>query len=115
MGIALFLSNLAHKKIKVSQLRREYPDYFISKNRIEISDKALIDKILEAVKEKYANEKVTTIDGVKIDFEAEKKWVHLRKSNTEPIIRIYSEAHTMEEADALAEQIKGEVNKILNA
>ena len=115
MGIALFLSNLAHKKVKVSQLRREYPDYFISKNRIEISDKALIDKILNAVKEKYASERVTTIDGVKIDFDAQKKWVHLRKSNTEPIIRIYSEAPTMEEADALAEEIKNEVDKIVKA
>lgn len=115
MGIALFLSNLAHKKVKVSQLRREYPDYFISKNRIEISDKALIDKILNAVKEKYSSERVTTIDGVKIDFDAQKKWVHLRKSNTEPIIRIYSEAPTMEEADALAEEIKSEVDKIVKA
>ena len=115
MGIALFLSNLAHKKVKVSQLRREYPDYFISKNRIEISDKALIDKILNAVKEKYSSERVTTIDGVKIDFDAQKKWVHLRKSNTEPIIRIYSEAPTMEEANALAEEIKSEVDKIVKA
>ena len=114
MGVALFLSNLAQKKVKVSQLRREYPDYFISKNRIEISDKTLIDKILNAVREKYSNERVTTIDGVKIDFDGQKRWVHLRKSNTEPIIRIYSEAPTMQEADALAEQIKKEVNKIVN-
>lgn len=114
MGVALFLSNLAHKKVKVSQLRREYPDYFISKNRIEISDKTLIDKILNAVREKYSNERVTTIDGVKIDFDGQKRWVHLRKSNTEPIIRIYSEAPTMQEADELAEQIKKEVNKIVN-
>lgn len=114
MGVALFLTNLAHKKVKVSQLRMEYPDYFISKNRIEISDKSLIDKILNAVREKYSNERVTTIDGVKIDFDGQKRWVHLRKSNTEPIIRIYSEAPTMQEAEALAEQIKKEVNKIVN-
>lgn len=114
MGIALFLSNLAHKGIKPSALRATYPNYFISKNRIEISDKSLIDKILSAIKEKYANERVTDIDGVKIDFDAERKWVHLRKSNTEPIIRVYSEAPTQKAADDIARQIIAEVNKVQN-
>lgn len=113
MGIALFLSNLAHKKMKASQLRATYPNYFISKNRIELSDKALIDKVLSAVKTKYSNERVTDIDGVKIDFDAERKWVHLRKSNTEPIIRVYSEAPTEKEADDIAQQIINEVNSII--
>lgn len=113
MGIALFLSNLAHKKMKASQLRATYPNYFISKNRIELSDKALIDKVLSAVKTKYSNERVTDIDGVKIDFDAERKWVHLRKSNTEPIIRVYSEAPTGKEADDIAQQIINEVNSII--
>ncbi len=114
IGIALFLSNLALKKMKASELRTTYPSYFISKNKIELSDKNLIDKILNAIKEKYSNERVTGIDGVKIDFDAAKTWVHLRKSNTEPIIRIYSEAATEEEADKLAQQIITEINKIIS-
>lgn len=99
VGIALFLSNLAHKKCKVSELRATYPEYFIAKNRIDLTPDTDIDAILGKVKEMYANEKINDIDGVKIDFKD--KWVHLRKSNTEPIIRVYSEAHTMEEADEL--------------
>ena len=92
VGIALFLSNLAHKKCKVSELRATYPEYFIAKNRIDLTPDTDIDAILGKVKEMYANEKINDIDGVKIDFKD--KWVHLRKSNTEPIIRVYSEAHT---------------------
>ena len=105
VGVALFLSNLAHKGLKVSELKKTYPSYFIAKNKIQLSDPALIDRILGALKEKFADEEINDIDGVKIIFEAEKKWVHLRKSNTEPIIRIYAEAPTMQAAEALAEEI----------
>ena len=105
VGVALFLTNLAYKKVKVSELRASYPEYVIAKNKIELSDNALIDSILEAVKTKYAAEDINTIDGVKISFEERKEWVHLRRSNTEPIIRIYAEAATAEAADALAQQI----------
>lgn len=103
VGIALFLSNLAHKGVKVSELRKEYPNYFIAKNRIDLTPSTDIDAILGKVKEMFKNEQVNDIDGVKIDFAD--KWVHLRKSNTEPIIRVYSEAATMEEADALGKQL----------
>lgn len=103
VGIALFLSSLAHKKCTASQLRATFPNYFIAKNRIDLTPSTDIDAILEKVKEIYASEKITDIDGVKIDFPD--KWVHLRKSNTEPIIRVYSEAATMEEADALGKKL----------
>ena len=103
VGIALFLSHLAHKNMKVSELRKTYPAYYISKQKIELSPAIDIDAILKQVEEKFASEKVNTIDGVKIDFP--EKWVHLRKSNTEPIIRIYSEAKSMEEADELGQEI----------
>ena len=103
VGIALFLSNLAHKGCKVSELRATYPDYCIAKNRIDLTPSTNIDAILERIKELFKNEQVNDIDGVKIDFPD--KWVHLRKSNTEPIIRVYSEAATMEEADALGKQL----------
>lgn len=110
VGVALFLSLLAHSGKKVSELKKEYPAYAIAKNKIELTPDIDVDAILAAVKEHFSNETVTDIDGVKIDFED--SWVHLRKSNTEPIIRIYSEAHTMEEADGLAEEIKGIINTI---
>ena len=103
VGIALFLSSLAHKGCKVSELRATFPEYFIAKNRIDLTPSTDVDAILEKVKEMYSNEQVNDIDGVKIDFPD--KWVHLRKSNTEPIIRVYSEASTMEAADALGKQI----------
>lgn len=103
VGIALFLSHLAHSKMKTSQLRATYPEYFIAKNRIDLTPSTDIDAILGKVKEMYKNEKINDIDGVKIDFPD--KWVHLRKSNTEPIIRVYSEAHTMEEADQLGKTL----------
>ena len=103
VGIALFLSSLAQKGCKVSQLRAEMPEYSIAKNRIDLTPDTDVDAILEKVKELYAEQKVNDIDGVKIDFPD--KWVHLRKSNTEPIIRVYSEAATMEEADALGKDI----------
>ena len=103
VGIALFLSSLAHKGVTASQLRASYPNYFIAKNRIDLTPSTDIDAILGKVKEMFKNETITDIDGVKIDFAD--KWVHLRKSNTEPIIRVYSEASTMEEADALGKQL----------
>jgi len=103
VGIALFLSNLAHKGCKVSELRATYPNYFIAKNRIDLTASTDVDAILERVKELYKDEQVNDIDGVKIDFAD--KWVHLRKSNTEPIIRVYSEAATMQEADAIGKKL----------
>ncbi len=103
VGIALFLSSLAQKGCKVSQLRAEMPEYSIAKNRIDLTPTTDVDAILQKVKELYAEQQVNDIDGVKIDFPD--KWVHLRKSNTEPIIRVYSEAHTIEEADALGKDI----------
>ena len=103
IGIALFLSSLAHKGVTASQLRASFPNYFIAKNRIDLTPSTDIDAILGKVKEMFKNETITDIDGVKIDFAD--KWVHLRKSNTEPIIRVYSEASTMEEADALGKQL----------
>ncbi|MBQ0077730.1 MAG: phosphoglucosamine mutase [Bacteroidales bacterium] len=112
VGVALFLSNLAHKGMSVSEYKKTLPQYFIAKNRMEISDPALVDRILESLKAHYCGEKITTIDGVKIDFEARKQWVHLRKSNTEPIIRIYSEAATEAEAQALADEVMALAGKI---
>ena len=103
VGIALFLSHLAHKKMKVSELRATYPLYFIAKNRIDLTPDTDVDAILKKVKDLYKDEEVNDIDGVKIDFAD--KWVHLRKSNTEPIIRVYSEASTMEAADELGKKI----------
>ena len=103
VGIALFLSSLAQKGCKVSELRATFPEYCISKNRIDLTPEINVDKVLEAVKGKYAGERINDKDGVKIDFTD--GWVHLRKSNTEPIIRVYSEAATMEEADALAKKV----------
>ena len=103
VGIALFLSNLAHKECKVSELRATYPNYFIAKNRIDLTPETDVDAILVKVKEMYKDEQVNDIDGVKIDFAD--SWVHLRKSNTEPIIRVYSEASTMEQADALGKKL----------
>lgn len=103
VGIALFLSALARKECRVSELRASMPNYFIAKNRIDLTPQTDVDAILERVKDMYKDEQVNDIDGVKIDFAD--KWVHLRKSNTEPIIRVYSEAATMEEADALGKKI----------
>lgn len=105
VGVALFLTLLAKEGKKVSELKATYPQYAIAKNKIELTPEIDVDAILEAVKGKFSNEKITDIDGVKIDFPD--SWVHLRKSNTEPIIRIYSEASTMEKANLLAEEIKG--------
>ena len=111
VGVALFLSLLAKSGKTVSQLKATYPQYAIAKNKIELTPEIDVDKILAAMKEKYANENITDIDGVKIDFAD--SWVHLRKSNTEPIIRIYSEAHTMQEADKLADDIKEVIKSLI--
>lgn len=113
VGIALFLSFLAEEKIAVSQLRKRYTAYFMGKKKIELTPELDVDAILKAMEEKYASEEINTIDGVKIDFP--ESWVHLRKSNTEPIIRIYTEAKTQEEADALADRFIAELEAISGA
>lgn len=113
IGTALFLSNMAHKGLKASQLRATYPDYYISKNKIQVSSQEVIAKLLKAVEEHFKNEKCDTSDGLRVDFEAQRKWFVLRKSNTEPIIRIYAEAPGREEADALAQEVINIINSIL--
>ncbi|OIV40008.1 phosphoglucosamine mutase [Flavobacterium johnsoniae] len=110
VGVALFLTHLANKKMSVAALRASYPEYYMSKNKIELTPQIDVDAILTAMTEKYKNEDISTIDGVKIDFASE--WVHLRKSNTEPIIRIYTEAPSQKEADALALRIIDEIKVI---
>jgi phosphomannomutase len=111
VGIALFLSHLAEKKCKVSELRDQYPAYTISKNKIELTPNIDVDNILNKMAQAYANEEVDTTDGVKIYIG--KEWVHLRKSNTEPIIRIYSESKNAEAADALAKRIITEIQELI--
>jgi phosphomannomutase len=111
VGIALFLSHLAKSKKTCSQLRFTYPNYFISKNKIELDRNVSVDAILKTIKEKYKNEKINDIDGVKIDFTDE--WVHLRKSNTEPIIRIYSESKSETTAEHLAQKIMTDISEII--
>ena len=113
VGVALFLSKLAHNGLSVSEYKKTLPQYYIAKNRIDLSDSALIDKILETMKETFRNEKVNTIDGVKVDFEAAREWVHLRRSNTEPIIRVYSEASTAERAEALGNEVVAMAKRII--
>lgn len=110
VGIALFLSLLAEKGMKVSELRKTYPNYFMSKKKIQLTPDLDVDGILKTMEERYQNEKLTTIDGVKIDFS--ESWAHLRKSNTEPIIRIYTEAKSQEEADGLADKFIEEIGAI---
>ncbi len=111
VGIALFLTQLAKSGMTCSELRKTYPDYFISKNKIELTPDIDVDGILLKMKEKYKHEQVNDIDGVKIDFENE--WVHLRKSNTEPIIRIYAESVTPEASDGLAQKIIEEIKSVI--
>ena len=113
MGVALFLSHMAHKGLSASALRATYPDYYIFKNKIELPNDAAAQKVFDAVKKRYASEKLTTIDGVRVDFESDKMWVILRKSNTEPIIRIYAEAPIEVAGEALAEEIVNLANEIL--
>jgi phosphomannomutase len=110
VGVALFLTHLANKKMPVSALRASYPEYYMSKNKIELTPQIDVDAILSQMTEKYKNEDISTIDGVKIDFATE--WVHLRKSNTEPIIRIYTEAPSQDAADKLALRIIDEIKVI---
>lgn len=111
VGIAIFLTHLAKYGKSVSMLRKSYPGYFISKNKIELTPQINVDKVLLEVKEKYKKQPVNTIDGVKIEFD--KEWVHLRKSNTEPIIRIYSESQTASTAESLAKKIISDIREII--
>lgn len=110
VGVALFLSHLAHEKKKVSEIRASYPEYFIAKQKVQLTPSIDVDAILKAVKEKYVQYDVTDIDGVKIDFPD--KWVHLRKSNTEPIIRVYSEAHSMKEAEDIGAEVMAVIEQL---
>lgn len=112
VGIALFLTHLAKSGKDILALRRSYPNYFISKNKIDLTPELDIDALLDQVQEKYKAQPISTIDGVKIEFD--KQWVHLRKSNTEPIIRIYAESATLAEADQLANQIIQDIKTIAN-
>lgn len=111
VGVALFLTLLAKSGKKVSELKKTYPQYEIAKTKLQLTPDMDVDKILDAVKEHYKNENLTTIDGVKIDFK--EGWAHLRKSNTEPIIRIYSEAHTMTDAENLGNDVKKIVESLI--
>ena len=110
VGVALFLTRLAKSGKTVSQLKAGYPQYSIAKNKVQLTPEINVDAILAEVKKEYSNEKITDIDGVKIDFED--SWVHLRKSNTEPIIRIYSEASTIERAEQLGNDIKAVIERL---
>jgi len=112
VGVALFLSLLAERKLKVSELRATYPNYFMSKKKIQLIPELDVDGILSTMEQNYNHEKLTTIDGVKIDFAD--SWVHLRKSNTEPIIRIYTEAPSQDQADNLADRFIAEINAVVN-
>ncbi|MCD6091155.1 MAG: phosphoglucosamine mutase [Bacteroidales bacterium] len=112
VGIALFLSLMAKRKQKVSMIRSGFPDYFISKNKISLEEGMDVDGFLSKIAEKYKSERVSTIDGVKIDFESE--WVHLRKSNTEAIIRIYAESDSLSKANHLADKIKLDIGEFMN-
>ena len=111
VGIGLFLTHLANSGMKCSELRAKYPNYYISKNKIELTPEIDVDDILLKIKDKYSNEQVNDIDGIRIDFD--KEWVHLRKSNTEPIIRIYSESKTSARANSLAEEIIEAIREIV--
>ena len=111
VGIALFLSHLAHENMKVSELRATYPQYYIAKNRIDLKPGTDVDAILHKVKGIYSDQEINDIDGVKIDFPD--KWVHLRKSNTEPIIRVYSEASTMEAANTIGQDVMNVINSMI--
>ena len=106
VGVSLLLSSLARKRVSLSELKRSLPRYEIVKERIELSDPARIDRILSGVQAHYSGERINTLDGVKIDFERTRSWVHLRRSNTEPIIRIYAEAPTRAQAQALADEVR---------
>ncbi|NND93390.1 MAG: phosphoglucosamine mutase, partial [Flavobacteriales bacterium] len=111
LGVALFLTHYVKKGMKMTALKSTYPQYFMSKNKIQLTQDIDVDEILSQMRDNYSHEEVSTIDGVKIDFEDE--WVHLRKSNTEPIIRIYSESTSQAKADALAERVMNEIRQVV--
>jgi len=113
VGIALFLTHLAKSKCKVSELKAKYPQYVISKNKITLSEKINVDEILQKIKTTFKDEDIIDIDGVKINVNTTKEWVHLRKSNTEPIIRIYAESTNIEKANKLIDKIKSIINNII--
>jgi len=112
VGIGLFLTHLAKSRLKCSALRAQYPSYFMAKKKIELDQKVNLEAVLSKIKELYKNEKITDVDGVRVDFD--KEWVHLRKSNTEPIIRIYSESSTFYHANALADKVIKDVKKLID-
>ena len=111
VGVALFLTHLAKENKSVSELRATYPSYFMGKKKIELTPDIDVDAPLTKMEKEYQNEEISTVDGVKIDFE--KNWVHLRKSNTEPIIRIYTEAFSQEEADQLGDQMIEKIKSLV--
>ena len=111
VGVVLFLSLLVERKVSVSHLRASYPNYFMSKNKIDLKEGTDVDEILKHLENAYSNEKTNSVDGLKIDFKT--AWVHLRKSNTEPIIRVYTEAKSQSEADELALQFETEIKAII--
>jgi phosphomannomutase len=111
IGIGLFLSHLAQYGKSITELRRKYPDYFMSKNKIELQDGIDVKQIFEGIKVKYKKQPINTDDGLKIEFE--KSWVHLRASNTEPIIRVYSESETAEHAEQLALQLVNDIKNLM--
>jgi phosphomannomutase len=113
VGIALFLSHLAEMKMKCSKLKATYPAYTISKNKIQMTPQINVDDVLQKVKNKYSHQQINSSDGIRIDFEKEKEWVHLRKSNTEPIIRIYAESTSAINADKLAKKIIADIQEIV--
>ena len=112
VGIALFLSNLARQAKLCSILRSSYPDYFIAKKKIELTPEINIDMLMERIKDKYKKQPINTTDGVKIEFD--KEWVHLRRSNTEPIIRIYAESQSETTAENLAEKLISDMKQFIN-
>lgn len=113
IGVALFLTHFAEKEMTMSALKASYPQYFMTKEKVQLTPDLDVDGILKTIETRYSNEDVTTIDGVKIDFP--ENWVHLRKSNTEPIIRIYTEAQSQQEADDLAQKFITELQEIAQA
>ena len=114
IGTALFLSYLATEKVSASELRKRFPQYYSSKNRIELSPGIDLQKLLLSVKERYSQYRITDIDGIKVDFDSDRRWVHLRKSNTEPIIRVYAEAPTQESADSAAAEVIDFIKSIIH-
>ena len=112
VGIGLFLTHLAKSGLKCSELRASYPSYFMAKKKMELTENTDLEALLLKVKALYASEKITDVDGVRIDFDRE--WVHLRKSNTEPIIRIYAESNSAQKAEALADLVINDVKKMIN-